>query len=320
MPATTDDVPIIYKNLKGLYENRENKDEADEIIRLLKEEIDSKFSVGVATFNINQRNLILRRISDERSNNPDFNSKMLEFEKNEFFVKNLENIQGDERDIIIISTTFGDSRSKLMSLRFGPISQKNGHRLLNVIITRAKYRKYVITSIPEERINKYQERLSESMQVNGTTGLFAYLAYAKAISEQRTEDKQGILKFIESKLVHNSSSFNSDDIGLTESPFEEEVYNWLSRVIDKDRLILQHKCGGFRIDMVVKPKNPKGKMLAIECDGAAFHSDILAWHHDMYRQEQLEKHGFVFHRIWSTNWWRHPEEEFQNLVNTISKM
>jgi len=105
---------------------------------------------------------------------------------------------------------------------------------------------------------------------------------------------------------------------MTESLFEEEVYSWLTDAIGKDRVLLQYKCGGFRIDMVVTPQNNLlGPRLAIECDGAAYHSDQLTWHYDMYRQEQLEKNEFVFHRIWSANWWRKPEEAFQQLLEAI---
>ena len=112
-----------------------------------------------------------------------------------------------------------------------------------------------------------------------------------------------------------------DYLGLTESPFEEEIASWLYEFIDKERIVLQYKCGGFRIDMVILPKNSESNQkLAIECDGAAYHSDEISWHHDIYRQQQLEEHGFVFHRIWSTNWWRKPEEEFQNLLKAIENI
>ena len=321
MPEKSTIPPIIFKRVDGLYDNRQNINEAKEIVRILKEELDSSLSVGVATFNLNQRNLILDYINDERASNDEFRQKMDELEKMGFFVKNLENIQGDEKDIILISTTFGCKKDNSFRMSFGPISQKNGHRLLNVIITRAKHKLYILTSIPDAKILEYRQRLEINRKVDGTTGLLAYLAYAKAVSSSNQDEKQGILNYITSKISKGQNAFEGENLGLTESPFEEEVASWLYDVIDKDRIIRQSKCGGFRIDMVVLPKNPKSNQkLAIECDGAAYHSDQLAWHHDMYRQQQLEGNGFVFHRIWSTNWWRKPEEEFQKLLRTIEEL
>jgi len=321
MPAKENQTPISYKNIKGRYEKRQNEDEAREIIRLLKDEIQESVSVGVATFNLTQRNLILDLINEERTVNDGFQRKMEEFEKNGFFVKNLENIQGDERDIIIISTTFGVKENNSFTLGFGPISQKNGHRLLNVIITRAKLKVYVITSIPETKIQEFRARIEINRKVDGTTGLLAYLAYAKAVSENVEQEKLALLDFIKNKIAIGQSTNQNDYLNFTESPFEEEVASWLYESIDKERIILQYKCGGFRIDMVVLPKDPSSnRKLAIECDGAAYHAEELAWHYDMYRQQQLESHGFIFHRIWSTNWWRKPDVEFQNLLKAIDAL
>ena len=321
MPEQSNKPPIIFRRVDGMYDNRQNIDEAKEIVRILKNDLDCSLSVGIATFNLNQRNLILDYINDERVADEEFRQKMDELEKLGFFVKNLENIQGDERDIILISTTFGCKKDNSFRLSFGPISQKNGHRLLNVIITRAKHKVYVLTSIPEAKINEYRQRLEINHNVDGTTGLLAYLAYSKAVSNGTQDEKENILSFIKNKIAIGQTDRTGDYLGLTESPFEEEIASWLHEFIDKERIVLQYKCGGFRIDMVVLPKNSESNQkLAIECDGAAYHSDEISWHHDIYRQQQLEEHGFVFHRIWSTNWWRKPEEEFQNLLIAIDNI
>ncbi len=316
MPAIHNDTPITYTHLKGITENRGNVKEAEEVLRLLREDVSDVHSVGVATFNLPQRNLILKLIGEERSKDSDFNRKMTILEKNGFFVKNLENIQGDEKDVIILSTTFGMSPSNTFRLHFGPVSTgTNGYRLLNVILTRAKVKMHVLTSIPENRISEYTDRLrsSKTGKVDGTTGLLAYLAYAKAVSEGKTTEKNDILTFIKNNITIGASSSSRNMYQFTESPFEEEVVSWLSEVIPSERIELQHKAGGFRIDIVIHPlPGSTAKKLAIECDGAAYHSDELAWHYDIYRQKQLEEH-FTFHRIWSTNWWRNPKEEFDKL-------
>ena len=108
-------------------------------------------------------------------------------------MKNLENIQGDERDIIIISTTFGKKADGSFRQQFGPILQRNGYKLLNVIVTRAKYKVYVCTSIPQEHFNSYSTLLQQ-MKNNGRAVFYSYLAYAKSVSENNSETRKSLLK------------------------------------------------------------------------------------------------------------------------------
>jgi superfamily I DNA and/or RNA helicase/very-short-patch-repair endonuclease len=315
MPSEIHDTPIIFKQVNGLYEKRVNESEAKEVLNIIKTNIPLNKSVGIATFNLTQRNLILDLINKERSEDKDFNSRMSTFEENGFFVKNLENIQGDERDIIILSTTFGKRSDGKFIMNFGPITQRNGHRLLNVIITRAKEKIIVLTSIPEDRQNEFRTFIDGELKVTGKSGLLAYLTYAKAVSNQNDKEKEEILSYIRQK-INQTRTANNSNIGLTESPFEEEVYQVLVAEFGVEKVIPQMKCGGFRIDLVVKSPIT-GKNIAIECDGAAYHSSELNWHHDIYRQRQLEKQGFVFHRIWSTNWFKNMDYECQNLISFI---
>ena len=316
MPSEIHDIPIIFKQVNGLYDKRINESEAIEVLNILKSNVPLNKSVGVATFNLTQRNLILDMINKERTENQEFRTKMDVLESNGFFVKNLENIQGDERDIIILSTTFGKKSDGKFIMNFGPITQRNGHRLLNVIITRAKEKVFVLTSIPEERQNDFRTFIDAEFKVSGKSGLLAYLTYAKAVSNQNDKEKEDILSYIRQKINQTITASNSD-IGLTESPFEEEVYQILVSEFGVDKIIPQMKCGGFRIDIVVKSPI-SGKNIAIECDGAAYHSSELNWHHDIYRQKQLEKQGFVFHRIWSTNWFKNIDLETEKLIAFIN--
>lgn len=316
MPSEINEIPIIFKQVNGVYDNRVNPTEAQEVLNILKTNVPLNKSVGVATFNLTQRNLILDLINKERTENHEFRTRMDVLENNGFFVKNLENIQGDERDIMILSTTFGKKSDGKFIMNFGPITQKNGHRLLNVIITRAKEKVFVLTSIPEERQNDFRTFIDAEFKVSGKSGLLAYLVYAKAVSNQNDKEKEDLLSYIRQKINQTLTTSNSD-IGLTESPFEEEVYQILVSQFGVDKIIPQMKCGGFRIDIVVKSPNT-GKNIAIECDGAAYHSSELNWHHDIYRQNQLEKQGFVFHRIWSTNWFKNIDLETEKLIAFIN--
>lgn len=326
LPNEFDYKPISYIPVNGTYSENSNDAEAETILSILDKNIsrypDGSYpSVGIATFNINQRNLILSKINERKKFEHfyEFNQKMTELEDNGFFVKNLENIQGDERDVIILSTTYGINKEGKFAHRFGSINQQKGYKLLNVIITRAKYKVYVCSSIPEEHFLSYKEFLTAEGSNNRRAVFFAYLAYAKAVSDQDDEARLSILNSLAENANKGSSSTYSLNEDL-ESPFEEEVYNALIDHLDGDKLIPQLQFAGFRIDMVYDTGNPGLPKIAIECDGAAYHSSQEAYLHDRHRQKILENHGFVFHRIWSTNWWRNPKKETELLVQFIKKI
>jgi very-short-patch-repair endonuclease/transcription elongation GreA/GreB family factor len=319
MPAKQEYKPIQFIEVNGLYEDQVNRDEARQVVDILLNHIkpfkNGKYpSVGVATFNLYQRNLILEEITKARQQKPESDKKIADL-GSDLFVKNLENIQGDERDIIIISTTFGKKADGSFRQSFGPILQRNGYKLLNVIITRAKYKIYVCTSIPSEHYNSYSILLQQ-MKNNGRAIFYSYLAYAKSVSENNFETKESLLK----QLYENceSKTFDIDhDVYGSESPFEEEVYYRLAEKIGQDRLQQQHPIGGFRIDLVVKSKITGNPIIAIECDGAKYHSSNEAYAWDVFRQSRLEEQGFVFYRIWSTNWWYSAEKELRKLAEFI---
>lgn len=325
LPNEFDYVPIKYINVNGTYSNTSNDSEAETILSIIENNIsrlpNGEYpTVGVATFNITQRNLVLSKINERRKFErfKEFNDKILELEENGFFVKNLENIQGDERDVIILSTTYGINKEGKFNQRFGSINHQKGYKLLNVIVTRAKYKVYVCSSIPQEVFLNYKEHLLTEGSNNKKGAFYAYLAYAKAVSEQDVESRLAVLN----ALAENSSNkktidnFNSD----LESPFEEEVYEALTEHFYEEKIIPQLQFAGFRIDLVYDTKKVGIPKIAIECDGAAYHSSQEAYLHDRHRQKILEKHGFVFHRIWSTNWWRNPKKETQKLVDFINNI
>jgi very-short-patch-repair endonuclease len=320
-PPRVDYKPIQYIQVNGLYEEKVNRDEARQVLDILLNHIkpfkNGRYpSVGVATFNLYQRNLILEEITRARQTNPEWDKKINELGP-DLFVKNLENIQGDERDVIIISTTFGRKADGTFRQNFGPILQKNGYRLLNVIVTRAKCKIYVCSSVPEEHISQFPSLLAEKGN-NGRGVFYAYLAYAKAVSDGNEEQRKLILDQLYEQCSSKSLEVEYDSFG-SESPFEEEVYLRLATQIDQKRLEQQYKIGGFRIDLVVKSKISGMPVIAIECDGAKYHSSNEAWAWDMFRQKQLEQYGLKFYRIWSTNWWYAPDKELKKLVEYIQQ-
>lgn len=173
-------------------------------------------------------------------------------------------------------------------------------------------------SIPQSYINQYSNLLQQ-FKNTGRGILYAYLAYAKSVSDGNTEIREGLLK----QLYENceSKSFDVDDNYYgSESPFEEEVYYRLAEMVGQNRLQQQYKIGGFRIDLVVKSRVTGKPIIAIECDGAKYHSSNEAYAWDMFRQSRLEEQGFIFYRIWSTNWWHSEDKELKRLVSFISQI
>ena len=180
--------PIKFYQVDGTYSGQSNEAEANFVIQILENNI-NRFSngeypsVGVATFNITQRNLIISKISERKrfEKYSSFNQKILELEEKGFFVKNLENIQGDERDVIILSTTYGVNNENKFYKRFGQLNFKKGYRLLNVIITRAKYKVYMCTSIPQEEF-LYREML-EVEGSNNRSAVFLHICILQAVGD-----------------------------------------------------------------------------------------------------------------------------------------
>lgn len=326
LPNNFDYVPIKYIQVNGTFSEHTNEAEAEIILSIIDKNINplpngEYPTVGIATFNIAQRNLIMSKILERQkfSKFEDFNAKIQKLEEKGMFIKNLENIQGDERDVIILSTTYGIDKDKKFAQRFGPINHSKGYKLLNVIITRAKFKVYCCTSIPEEIFMNYKQFLTIEGSNNKRAVLYAYLAYCKAISESDNDSRLSVL----TTLAENTTRIAGFDTfigGDLESPFEEEVYQCLAKQLGADNLIPQLQFAGFRIDIVYDPKQVGIPKVAIECDGAKYHSSREAYLYDRHRQKILENHGFVFHRIWSTNWWRNSIRETTNLVDFIKRI
>ena len=250
-------------------------------------------SLGVVTFSEAQQSAVDAAIRYKRRLEPRFERFFIEDKEEPFFIKNLENVQGDERDTIIFSIGYAKDNNGVMYMNFGPLSRVGGERRLNVAITRAKYNVKLVGSIMPNDIDL--ERTSSE----GVKLLRSYIEFAQ----------QGI-KALEKELVF-------DDIVDCESPFEEAVYDFLQS--KGYNVKTQIGCSGFRIDMAIK--NPKDGSFAIgiECDGATYHSSKTARDRDRLRQEVLERMGWTIHRIWSTDWIKSPKAEEDKLVAAIEK-
>lgn len=317
LPVNGEDyTPIILKEVNGIYESGKgrniNKEEAFEVVKMLAEMPENPDgtmpSVGVATFNIHQRNCIIDLLYETAQEKPEFAEKYDKLKKSGLFVKNLENIQGDERDIIIISTTFGLDENGRFYERFATIGQSNGYKLINVLITRAKKKLYVVTSIPKSYYSRYKEEIEAKQENNRKAILYAYLSYAKAISDKNIEAANAVLQDL-CKFSMDRPRLNQNEVDsahLTDSSFEQEVYDEICKFIDSKLIIPQYKIGGYRLDFLI---NINGHKIALECDGKAYHSTPQAYAADMNRQKQIEQFGYEFYRIWSTNWFEDKDRE-----------
>lgn len=238
-------------------------------------------SVGVVTFNSEQQKLIEDLLDDARSRNPDMEWAFSgESVPETVFVKNLETVQGDERDVILFSVTYGPDQGGAMTMNFGPLNRTGGERRLNVALTRARSELVVFSTLSPDNID-----LSRT-QARAVTDLKHFLEYA-----ERGPSALG------------GSSRGSG--GELESPFEEAVAARLERKGWKVRP--QVGVSSFRIDMgIVHPDFPGIYLAGIECDGATYHSSAFARERDKIRHQVLEGLGWKLLRIWSTHWWNNP--------------
>jgi very-short-patch-repair endonuclease len=315
---------IHWMNCNGTWNDRSNIPEAeivvDQISDILSQESTSKESpsIGVVTFNDAQRDQILTSITSRTERDPvfsEFYSRSEAIAKTrpdkKLFVKNIENVQGDERDVIIFSIGYAKDPFGNFSIRFGSLNREGGENRLNVAVTRA--RKEIIVCCSFDPVELPVERSKHE----GPKLLKDYLLYAKAVSEGNSTAVKDILTKLAQQSFDRKIIESSKD-NVFESPLEEEVYNGLSALgytIDT-----QVGFSAYKIDLgVVHPKNPNKYVLAIECDGATFHSAKSSRERDLVRQRYLESRGWKVERIWSRNWWRNQDGELQRLHERIEK-
>jgi len=225
-----------------------------------------------------------------RREQPDLESFFHAHPHEPFFVKNLENVQGDEREVIFISVGYGPDTSGYIAMNFGPLSSEGGERRLNVLISRAKRRCVVFASLRADDIDLAR------VTGRGVRCFKAFLQFAEtgrlAIAERTARDE--------------------------DSPFEEAV----RRAVESLGYEVHPQVGvaGFFVDLGVLDPAKRGRyLLGIECDGAAYHSSRSARDRDRLRQAVLEDHGWIIHRIWSTDWFQRPGEQLRKVAAAVEQ-
>lgn len=279
---------------KGLNQN-EARRVADTVVRFAKEQNERvqrgrpALSLGVGTFNLRQQlaiqdELELRR-RQETTIEPFFSRERVE----PFFVKNLENIQGDERDVIYLSVTYARAADGKLRYNFGPLNSENGWRRLNVITTRARQCMRVFSSMKGDEIN-----LTATASL-GPRLLREFLLYAE----------HGRLE-----------STIADATAKTDSDFEIDVMNELTR--HNITVVPQVGVAGYRIDLGVLDNATPGRFLCgIECDGVAYHNSETARDRDRLRQQVLEARGWTMFRVWSTDWFKDRQGQIARLISLV---
>jgi very-short-patch-repair endonuclease len=244
-------------------------------------------TLGIGTFNLPQQQAIQEELELQLRAHPEM-EPVIARAREPLFVKNLETIQGDERDTILISLGYGRDASGKLSLNFGPINKEGGERRLNVLISRARERCVVFANFTAQDL---------ALDTTNAKGLFALKAF---------------LEFAQTRQL---ATFHANDDEET-SAFEEAI----AQVLEQQGCVVRRRvgCAGFRIDLaVVDPVESGRYLLGIECDGPKYSDARVARDRDRLRQQMLEQLGWSIHRVWSTDWYRDREGTIAQLLQAV---
>ncbi len=301
---------IHYANVEGIYKDGTNVTEADEIVKLIYsiEKTNNEYpGIGIATFNIFQRNLIFDKLYEQAYADKQKNEQLQALLNKGLFVKNLENIQGDERDIMILSTTFGKDEDGKFRQFFGPLTQEKGYQLLNVIITRAKHSLYVFTSVPEQVFMQFETELLQK----GNTGksiFYAYLAYVKACSENNEQQDE----FIKTTLQKNNKQHSSGKKSEQQAILKNQLFTILQKQLG-DKVQRNYQLGGFMLDIVLIKNNQPHVSIDFE-NTQNYHAEV-AYRIKLHQQKMVENYGIKTYNLWSYNWWKDSDKETESIMH-----
>lgn len=304
--------PIERIKVRGIWQNRHNHEEAVAVVKLVRTILrERKYneSIGIVTFNNEQKEYIEDMLDAEADKVAIFRKQLFQEENRtengenlSIFVKNLENVQGDERDIIIFSIGYAKNDYDRVVAQFGSLSMDGGENRLNVAITRAKKKIYVVTSIEPEELDNV-----ETTKNNGPKLLKKYLQYARAVSGGNNSEVRAVLG------TFNAGKKIAEPIGAYEERIKQglesmgyTVYTNLGNTSYKLSLgVYDNELGRF--------------VLGIECDYQAYGSSESVLERDVYRIKFLESRGWKIVRIWSRDWWQSPKQVLQHLSEIIER-
>ena len=274
--------------------SRTNRAEARRVVELVVEHAERwpDRSLGVVAMNVAQREAIEELLDEAFLERPELRERLQANADEPFFVKALENVQGDERDTMLISVGYGKTASGALSLNFGPLNQEGGWRRLNVLVTRARWQTVLVTSMRAHELGGINPNN------RGAVALRNFIEYAERGCALPPE-----------AAVRTDAETND---------FEDAVAEALrARGFDVDQ---QVGASEYRIDLAVRdPRDPDRYLVAIECDGATYHSARTARDRDLLREYVLRDLGWRFYRIWSTDWFRDRERAIEAAVKAIER-
>lgn len=297
-PSATENksgVGVDYYHVDGIFDrtSKTNLGEAIFIVDQIYEHIRTypKRSLGVVAFSVAQQNLIDKLLTKKREALPEYEWFFTSEGAEPFFIKNLETVQGDERDTIIFSVAYARDANGRFIHNFGPLNREGGERRLNVAVTRAKYNVQLVASIHYTDINL------DNTKSEGVRLLRSYLEYAQngeSVLERATSSNHGL---------------------EAESYLEGEICDFL-----KDRGFTVDTRIGYsedKIDIGLRKEAGTNYLIAIECDGPVYHNSKNARDRDCLRQRVLENMGWKYYRVWSTDWYKNREFERSRLLQYV---
>jgi hypothetical protein len=289
---------VRFVKVKGNYQRGKgtNPNEAkmvfEEIVRRINDPELAKLSIGVVTFNGNQSSLIQDLLDEYLTWNPTVNSRP---GGEEILVKNLENVQGDERDVILFDVTYGPDKTGVMGLNFGPLSRDKGERRLNVAVSRAREEMIVYSSVDPEQI------AAERAKNNGADFLRSFLMFAKNGMSALSVRSESVLKTTDGLTI---ADFIADDLRK------------------KGYLVTTHYgASNFKIDVAVKnPMNHDSYLLGIITDGGSYAEAPTCRDRNIVEPDMLKKLHWNLVRVWSIEYLDSPETVIERIVSEIEKL
>lgn len=281
------------------YEDSCNNREIEAVIEKCIEYFGKNKTVGVITANSAQEEKLrdkIRELCKEKQELLNYFDEYSDSNVCKFFIKNTENVQGDERDVVIISTVYGRDKDSRMKQIFGYLNRKNSYKRVNVMLTRAKEKTIIITSLKSSDITPKDEKVTD-------IGIELFRRFMIKLEENQSQNKHLVPPLV------------------FDSPFEESVYDKLNLLIDKEnyRIDTQVNEGNYRIDIAILNLKTMQYVLGIECDGLTYHSGASVRFKDSFRQSILESKGWNIIRIWSFEWRGNPEKQVNRVLEQIQK-
>ena len=308
--------PMERYKVNGKWIGRKNEAEADKVVELVKDIIKTRKnneSIGIITFNSDQQTCIADRIDKEAQKDKQFRldiakerSRIDGGEDTGLFIKNLENVQGDERDIIIFSIGYAPSETGRVNANFGSLSTEGGENRLNVAITRAKTKIIVVTSIEPEDLKV------DASKNQGPRLLRDYLAYVRAVSEGDKDSARVILDGL--CPTDGADSHSILKLGPT---IEEQMKEKIEKLGYHVDIGLGNK--NSRISLAVYDDSCETYLIGVELDKDAFAASSSAMERDVYKPKFLEGRGWKIMRVWCRDWWLSPQKVVRSIVNAAEK-